>query len=310
MNQKSSISYALQFAILLALLGIFLVISALFFSVIGPIILKVPLKEAMSATTKPENVGPTRLLNTLMSVLIFVCPAVLFARIISRKPLQQLGFNNKLNTRQLLTVIGITLAAIVLGGALGEINERIPLPHSWYLMAKASEEKYKAATMAMAVMHSLPDYFLSLLVLAGFPALCEEMIFRGALQPILIGWTKRKWAGIIITAVLFSLFHMSYFGFLTRAALGVVLGVLFYESRNIWLSVFLHFLNNAFVVTQLYIAGGKGKNIDKTLDESMPIWWGPVALVILLVFFQYFTRQTKKVLASKNQTISTETPIS
>jgi len=144
----------------------------------------------------------------------------------------------------------------------------------------------------MATMKSTADYLISLLVLAFAPALVEEILFRGGFQQVFIGWTNNKWAGIILTSILFSAIHFSYFGFLPRAALGIVLGLLFYYSKNIWLNILLHFLNNAFVVTQLYIVSRQGKSIDKTMDESMPIWWGLIAFAFLYLFMSQFKKES------------------
>jgi uncharacterized protein len=134
------------------------------------------------------------------------------------------------------------------------LNEKIPLPAALYAKAKAMEDEYKASMLAMANMKTLSDYLLALLVLAAAPALCEEVLFRGGFQQVFIGWTRNKWAGIIITSIVFSAFHFSFFGFLPRLALGMVLGLIFFYSKNIWLNMLLHFLNNAMVVTQLYLA--------------------------------------------------------
>ena len=183
---------------------------------------------------------------------------------------------------------------MVLSGALGEINESIPLPAKWMARARFLEDAYKEAMMAMATMKNFTGYLLSLLALAAAPALFEEALFRGGFQQILIGWTNSKWAGIIITSILFSAIHFSYFGFLPRLALGIVLGIIFYEGKNIWLNIFLHFFNNAFVVTQLYIMHKLGKPISKTMDENMPIWWGLVALLLLIIFIKYFKETSKQ----------------
>lgn len=48
-----------------------------------------------------------------------------------------------------------------------------------------------------------PDYFL-LATLAGF---CEELLFRGWLQPFLLNWTT-LWASVLISGFVFALCHM------------------------------------------------------------------------------------------------------
>ena len=67
--------------------------------------------------------------------------------------------------------------------------------------------------MAIANMKTIQDYIFSLIIIALLPALFEEMLFRGALQPIIINISKNVFAGIFITSFLFSAFHVSYYGF-------------------------------------------------------------------------------------------------
>jgi membrane protease YdiL (CAAX protease family) len=299
MNQKPKIDYPLQFALMLVLLGVFFVISAFAISLLGTSMLHVPMLQVPDALNKPENADIARFLNTLASFLAFMMPPIILARIVSKRPFDHLGFNTSLNLKQLLLIVMITLAGMVLGGALGELNERIPLPGDWYEKAKKLEETYKIAMMAMAKMQSFNEFLIVLLVLAVFPAIFEEVLFRSGFQQIFVNWSKSKWIGIIITSIIFSAIHFSYFGFLPRVLLGIVLGLVFYESRNLWLSIFLHFLNNAIVVVQLYLASRAGKSIEKTMDESMPMWWGLIAVVILLVFLSLFKQESKRVLAKR-----------
>ena len=303
MNQKPSIEYPLQFVILLVLLGLFLVLSAFLVPFMGSLLLHVPFLQVLPAMNRPENANISRMLNTMASLLAFLLPALILARVVSKRPFTQLGFSTAVSNKQLLLVVVITFASMVLSGALGELNEKIPIPAKWFAKAKALEDAYKAAMLSMAYMKTMGDYVLALLVLAAAPALFEEVLFRGGFQQIFIGWTNNKWTGIIITSVLFSAIHFSYFGFLPRVALGIILGLIFFYSKNIWLNIALHFLNNAFVVTQLYIVSRQGKSIEKTMDESMPIWWGAIAVVVLIVFFKPFKKESDLVLANKGNRI-------
>jgi membrane protease YdiL (CAAX protease family) len=55
-----------------------------------------------------------------------------------------------------------------------------------------------------------------------------------------------------MTAFIFSLMHLQFYGFLPRIILGVILGYLFVWSKNLWIPILIHFLNNALVVTFSY----------------------------------------------------------
>jgi membrane protease YdiL (CAAX protease family) len=303
MNQKPPINYPSQFALLIGLMGLFLIITALIVPFVGSFLMHVPSSQVLKKINLPENTDASRILNTLAAVFSFLLPALILAKLLSNRPFAQLGFSSSITAKQVFLLVVITFASMVLSGALGELNEIIPIPAKWFAKAKAMEDDYKATMMVMANMKNSVDYLLALLVLAAAPALVEEVLFRGGFQQVLIGWTKSKWSGIILTSVIFSAIHFSYFGFLPRLALGIVLGLVFFYSKNIWLNILLHFLNNAFVVTQLYSVSRQGKPIQKTMDESMPLWWGAIALVVLWILFRTFKKESALVLAEKEQLI-------
>lgn len=281
MNQRQQISYPLQFLMLLLLVGLFMVFGSLLVAALGSNMLGVSLLQVPDALNRPQNANISRLLNTLATLVAFLIPAIVFAKVLSKQPFSWLGFNKRMNGKQMLIVVLITFAGMILSGSLGMLNQKIPLSENLLKQAQQLENAYKNAMMNMAHMTSLTDYLLAMLVMALAPAVFEEVLFRGAFQKVFVGWTKNAWAGIIITSILFSAIHFSFFGFLPRIALGLILGLIFYYTNNLWLSILLHFLNNGFVVTQLYILSAQGKAIDKVMDETMPIWWGSIALILL-----------------------------
>lgn len=303
MNQKPTVNYPSQFAFLLGLMGVFMVLSAFLIPFIGSMLMHVPFLQVLKQLNRPENVNISRFLNTFASFLIFLLPPLILARVMSKQPFTQLGFQSAISSKQLILVMALTVTSIIFSGALGQLNEWIPLPNTWRAKAKALEDAYKESMMAMADMKTTADYLLSLLVLAVAPAFFEEILFRGGFQQVFIGWTNSKWAGIIITSVVFSVVHFSYFGFLPRLALGMVLGLLFFYSKNLWLNIFLHFLNNALVVTQLYMSNKQGKPIEKTMDETLPIWWGIGALLMLVIMLRSFKKESNRVLEAREQNL-------
>jgi len=309
MNQRQQISYPLQFLMLLGLVGLFMIFGSILIAALGSNLLGVSLFQVPDALNRPQNANISRLLNTLATLIAFLVPAIVFAKILSKQPFSWLGFNKKMNAKQLMIVVLITFAGMVLSGSLGMLNQKIPLSEGLLKQAQQLENTYKNAMMNMAHMTNFTDYLLAMLVMALAPAIFEEVLFRGAFQKVFVGWTKNAWAGIIITSILFSAIHFSFFGFLPRIALGLILGLIFYYTNNLWLSILLHFLNNGFVVTQLYILTAQGKAIDKVMDETMPIWWGSIALVLLVVLFRLLiaeSTQLKKEIAVANEEIIPE----
>jgi membrane protease YdiL (CAAX protease family) len=285
-------TYASQFAILLGLLGGGMIVGNLLVLSIGSILMHLPMNQVPKALTQPGHLQTTRFLNTLASFLVFCTPALILAKVIDKKPMQWLGFNRVMLPKQLLLVILIGFTGLILSGALGELNQNIPLPAKWLAKAKELEASYKQSMLAMVVMKNGWDYFFALLALAAAPAFFEEILFRAGFQQIFIGWTKHAFVGILLTSILFSAIHFSFFGFLPRTALGLILGYVFYYSRNIWMNIAMHFIYNGIIVTQIYIAGLKGKSAEKTMDENMPLWLGLVAIAAILLLLQMFRKES------------------
>jgi membrane protease YdiL (CAAX protease family) len=136
-----------------------------------------------------------------------------------------------------------------------------------------------------------------MIVIAFLPALFEETFFRGGLQNLFTRWFKGPWVAIIFTAVIFSLIHLSFYGFLVRFALGMVLGFIFYYSGSLWLNILLHFLFNGIQVTALYVMTMNGVK-DKNVEDNFPLWIGAIALLLLLYLFKLY-KQTSALKQSK-----------
>jgi sodium transport system permease protein len=89
---------------------------------------------------------------------------------------------------------------------------------------------------------------VDVLALAVMPALCEEGLFRGLVQPSLARRLGAR-AAIVTTALLFAGFHLSIYRFLPTALLGMFLGYLRQRTGSLWPPVAFHAVNNALVLT-------------------------------------------------------------
>ena len=238
----------------------------------------------------PENVNALRMIQVISTAAIFFLPAYFTALIVNRKPLKLLGFNTRFNAKQLLLSLVIIFCAALVAGSLAEINEMIPIPKSLEVLFKKLEDDYSSQVEAISNMKTFGDYIISIVMIALLPAVFEETFFRGGMQNLLTRSTKNPWLSIIITSIIFSIIHLSYYGFLARVCLGIVLGLIYYYSRSIWLNIAAHFFNNAFAVTQLYVLLQKGKTVKDAMDDKWPIWAGLIATVALYALFVVFKK--------------------
>jgi membrane protease YdiL (CAAX protease family) len=192
--------------------------------------------------------------------------------------------------KQLGVVILIMLVAFPLVGALSELNKLIPVSQSMAATFKKLEDTYEQQVKVLAHISGWGEYIVSMIIMALAPAIFEETLFRGGLQNILQKMTGKPWIAIGVTSVIFSIIHLSYYGFLPRVALGVVLGLIFYFSQSLWLAIFAHFFNNAVVVTEMFYLTKQGKPVEEAMNDSFPVWWGLLAAAVLVLLFRLFNR--------------------
>lgn len=83
-----------------------------------------------------------------------------------------------------------------------------------------------------------------LLVLSAMPGIGEELLFRGFTMGGIRCKIGAKWA-IILSSLVFGLFHMSLVKLLPTALLGGCFAVITWRTGSIYIGMFLHFLNNA-----------------------------------------------------------------
>jgi membrane protease YdiL (CAAX protease family) len=294
MIDRPRISYLSQFFILLGLVIFFMFIGGMFMLVLASSLLHVGLMEVPAALLKPENLELNRWTQFIGTLISFLVPAIIFSLIVSFKPGKYLGFSFKISPTQIVFVVLILIGAFILSNSLSEFSQKLPLSN--YLKQKAGylEQEYMQQVKALATMKNLNDYFISLFIIAILPAFFEEALFRGCLQNVLVGWIKRPFWAILITSILFSAIHLSIYGFLSRMALSIILGYVFYYSKSLWLNILFHFLNNGCLITVVYYYIKQGKSIEKAVDTPMPIWYGVLALLLLLAVFQLFRKESKK----------------
>ncbi len=120
---------------------------------------------------------------------------------------------------------------------------------SWYLNVRLVElfpfDEGHVRTLNTVV--EQPPLVVALFAVALLPAICEEVLFRGAVQRAL---STRLFpvAAVVVTAVLFAGYHMSLVQLLPVFLLGLALGTLAHRSDSVVPAITAHFLNNTMVI--------------------------------------------------------------
>lgn len=293
-------NYWAQLGILTAFCGVGLVFGGLLSLL--PLLGKLNLKDftgASSATLMdkimvPANATALRWTQFISTLFLFFLPPFFYALLCHRKPLLHLGFTHKVHAKQAILVVLIMLACLPIVGSLQELTEMLPWSKATLQQFKEAEEAYNKQVAVIARMDNFIDYLISVVMIAFLPAVFEETMFRGGLQNLLSRWFKMPILAIVITSIIFSAVHGSYLGFLSRFALGFVLGWVYYRTGNIWLNIIGHFFNNAFAITVLYFSTKPGQKLDPSkIDDHFPLWIGLAGVAAVYGLFKYFEKISK-----------------
>ncbi len=281
-----------RMVLFIAMTGLSMILGGLITFSIVAALLHVPFLEIQSILMRPEYTSMTQAANAVASIIGFGLPVLVVGYFTSGKLGVQLGFNAITNQKQVLIVVLLALTGLLLSGALGDLTDKLTLSSSIRDWATNLEAQYKKALMAMTQMRSIWDLLFAILAIAVVPAIVEELYFRASLQKIMMDWSGKPLVAIVITAILFSAFHFSYFGFLSRMSLGIVLGLIYYYTKTIWLPILMHFINNAIGVSALYAVRNNPKKIDQVLDSNLAYYWVILGILLLVVLFKQLKNTT------------------
>lgn len=162
------------------------------------------------------------------------------------------------------------------------LNAALPLPQA--LMDMENSQNWLVAEVLRV--EYIWELAMALLVAAVVPALGEEVLFRGMLQPQLQSLTKHPHVGIWLTAFVFSAIHFQFVGFLPRMLLGAFLGYTYWWSASLWVPIGLHFLFNGVQVVGLHALPdlfNAATESDAVVRPDVWLGLGSLVAVILLL---------------------------
>ncbi|WP_460695088.1 lysostaphin resistance A-like protein [Mucilaginibacter puniceus] len=299
-NQRKQPSPAIQLILFIGIavgvmmIGYLLGVLAIF-AVYG---LETLMQLAQLNLTNPDTINALWILQVVSTTIpLFIAP-VLFAKVIVKEPQEYLRPTWSFPPVLLVLVFCIMFISSPLIEFLANINQKMSFPPSLKFIYDWMREKEDAAqklTGILLQMKTVGSMIRNVIIVGLLTAIAEEFMFRGVIQTIFTRWTKNYHAAIWITAILFSSFHMEFFGFLPRLMLGVVLGYFVAWGGSIWPAVWGHFINNgtAVVVTYLY----QHKKIKVNPDDQH--MFNYVAYIISLIIVLFLLFMYKKLATEK-----------
>ncbi|HPH27192.1 MAG TPA: CPBP family intramembrane metalloprotease [Pseudomonadota bacterium] len=201
-----------------------------------------------------QRYRPGRIGIALTELIAILLPALLWSRerrqdILSALRLRQLGLRPVLGG----VCLGAALFYLLAVWIEPLLEQLIPI----------SERERQQLIQLIRPTSGLRPLWQDLLCFALTPALCEEILFRGAILSTLLaqwtattrlhsperpGRTPTTVQAVLICALLFGAFHLSWAKLLPTALLGLGFGAATVMSRSLWSAIAMHFTNNALVV--------------------------------------------------------------
>lgn len=258
---------------------------------IGVAVYSIPLEQlpVVLAHPTPEYAEVLMWMNNVTQVFTFLLPVIFFFLLFGGKSVNHL----LLKKGGVLVLLAPVLMFFANGiiDISAKINKALIPENSMLERAfKPTEEIAERITKLMLDVDTTVPMWVTFLSIAIIPALFEELSFRGVVQPLLAKITGNVHIAIWITAALFSLIHVQFYGFLPRMLMGALLGYLVIWSGSLWASILAHFVNNALAIV-LYRQFG---SLETPVDATMNQWYSYLFSAVLFTFLMvYFIRNSK-----------------
>ncbi len=172
---------------------------------------------------------------------------------------------------------------------LGWLNAFLPVPDML--------SEFQSSQMQMIENFLRGDHLLILTLfhVGVVPAICEEVLYRGYVMRAF----EKSWGvlpAILISGLLFGLYHVQLSNLLPLAAIGIILGYVTWASESIYPAMLAHFVNNggSVLVGSYY----PDTAFAEMTPESMPPIWAVAVSIIISGYLIYFMYQQHKNLAS------------
>lgn len=211
--------------------------------------------ELLQDFTHPDMIKVLKFLQLVQSFGLFIFPPIVVAFLIYNSVVDFLRVNRISSLYIVLLTIIAILSFIPFSNLLSYINSYMRFPsfmqgiEDWM---RNSENNANALTAQFLKANNLTTFLYNILLIAVIPAVGEELLFRGLLQRLFAEWTKSIHWAVWISAILFSIIHFQFFGFIPRLFLGVLFGYLLEITGTILIPIIGHFTNNLMGVVLAY----------------------------------------------------------
>lgn len=192
--------------------------------------------------------------------------------LIIRYLLKSIDFKEAFHTRNAGNRRNWTASLIALTGSLigifgiNLLSEQLNLPD-------LAQEEFLAMSQST----------IGILSIALIVPIVEELIFRESIEGYMLRQGKKPWFAIGTSSLLFGIAHLNPSQILFAALIGLIFGILYWKTRNVWLCILLHIINNSQAVWQMKVLG-EGAREYRMSDEigSTSSVWIIIILAVLI----------------------------
>ncbi len=226
-----------------------------------------------------------RILQSFGSVGTFMLPPLFFSYLSERKWFSYNRMNRAPGYTMSNIVIVMSLVLLPIVWILADWNEGWKLPEvlagldEWM---RRMDEQNSELVKLMSRDSRIGILLINIFVMAVLPAVGEELMFRGTIQPFLQKWAKSPHWAIWITAVIFSAIHFQISGFIPRMLIGAYLGYLCFWSGSLWLPILAHFMHNSMSILTDFVMSRRGFDVDNLNYTDIHGWKYILGVAIIL----------------------------
>ena len=238
----------------------------------------------------PNMYDAVMALQTFSTPIPFIGASLFFWYIIEKQTVNTLSFH------EVKPIVFIVVALLVIGfmgfdALIIEWNQGMVLPEAMKGIEKwmkNSEEATGEMTKFLTTFKTPSQLIVALVVIAVLAGISEELLFRGVLQNITLRAFGNPHIAIWFAAFTFSFIHLQFYGFFPRMLLGALLGYLYYWTKNLWVPMFAHFVNNGFTLLMAYLYSTKAVKIDIEDTKSVPLSMALGSLLFTVLILRWF----------------------
>lgn len=242
--------------------------------------------------------GAIRIATLLQDILVFMLPAIVTAIMMTRLPARFLWIDSVPRLWPLVLAVVTLFAALPCMNKLIEWNEAITFPEGMGDIEQALRDaENQAAEFVKMILGgaSFGSMLVSLCIVGILAGLSEELFFRGAMLRLFRQTNMNPHVAIWLVAIIFSIMHFQFFGFIPRMLLGAYFGYLVWWTRCLWIPIIVHAVNNSVVVIAQWSAEKDGSEaVVNTVGTADTAVWVYIVSLLLTAFGLYLVYRNSK----------------